>query len=225
MAGWLQALAVIAVVGALYVPLGDYLARVFSAGRHWRAETVMYRLCGVDGDADQRWPEYLRSLLAGSLAGIVVLYGLLRLQSHLPYSLGHPGMNPALAFDTAVSFTTNTSWQNYSGQATLGYLAQAAGLGVEAFLSAAIGLAAVLALIRGLVRRGTERGGNFWVALTPTVTRVLLPLAAGFAVLLAGLGVVENLASWHVVTTLAGGRQAVPGGLGGSWGPIKVVSG
>jgi K+-transporting ATPase A subunit len=91
------------------------------------------------------------------VAGIVVLYLLLRLQGHLPFSLGHPGMSPALAFDTAVSFTTNTSWQNYAGESTLGYLAQAAGLGVEAFLSAAVGLAAVLALIRGIVRRETDR--------------------------------------------------------------------
>ena len=225
MAGWLQALAVIAVVGALYVPLGDYLARVFTTGRHWRAETVMYRLCGVNGDADQRWPEYLRSLLAVSLAGIVVLYGLLRLQSHLPYSLGHPGMNPALAFDTAVSFTTNTSWQNYSGEATLGYLAQAVGLGVEAFLSAAVGLAAAVALIRGLIRRQTDRVGNFWVDLTRAVTRVLLPLALVSGVLLAGLGVIQNFSDGHTVATVAGGRQFLPGGPVASWEPIKLMSG
>jgi K+-transporting ATPase ATPase A chain len=134
-------------------------------------------------------------------------------------------MSPALAFDTAVSFTTNTSWQNYAGESTLGYLAQAAGLGVEAFLSAAVGLAAVLALIRGIVRRETDRVGNFWVDLTRAVIRVLLPLAAGFAVLLAGLGVIENLGNWQVVTTLAGGRQAIPGGLVASWEPIKLISG
>jgi K+-transporting ATPase A subunit len=225
MAGWLQAAAVIALVGALHVPLGDYMARAFTAPRHWRVERVIYRLGGMDPETDQTWPHYIRSLLAMSAVGVAVLYLLLRLQGHLPYSLGHPGMSPALAFDTAVSFTTNTSWQNYAGESTLGYLAQAAGLGVEAFLSAAVGLAAVLALIRGLVRRETDRVGNFWVDLTRTVTRVLLPLAAGFAVLLAGLGVVENLASWHVVTTLAGGRQAVPGGLVASWEPIKLMSG
>jgi K+-transporting ATPase KdpA subunit len=224
-AGWLQAAAVIALVGALHVPLGDYMARAFTARRHWRVERVIYRLGGMDAEVDQPWPHYIRSLLATSVAGIVVLYLLLRLQGHLPFSLGHPGMSPALAFDTAVSFTTNTSWQNYAGESTLGYLAQAAGLGVEAFLSAAVGLAAVLALIRGLVRHETDRVGNFWVDLTRTVTRVLLPLAAGFAVLLAGLGVVENLASWHVVTTLAGGRQAVPGGLVASWESIKLMSG
>lgn len=165
LAGWVQAAVVIAVVVGLHVPLGDYMARTFSSGRHWRGELLLYRCCGIDPDADQRWPDYLRSLLAVSLAGILVLYLLLRAQTLLPYSLGHPGLDPALAFNTAVSFTTNTSWQNYSGEAALGYLAQAAALGTEAFLSAAVGLAAALALIRGLVRRETDRVGNFWVDL------------------------------------------------------------
>jgi potassium-transporting ATPase potassium-binding subunit len=120
-AGWLQAAVVIALVGALHVPLGDYMARAFTARRHWRVEGVIYRLGGMDPGADQPWPRYIRSLLATSVAGIVVLYLLLRLQGHLPFSLGHPGMSPALAFDTAVSFTTNTSWQNYAGESTLGY--------------------------------------------------------------------------------------------------------
>jgi K+-transporting ATPase A subunit len=139
------------------------MARAVTARRHWRVERVIYRLGGMDSGADQPWSHYIRSLLAMSVAGIVAAYLLLRLQGHLPFSLGHPGMSPALAFDTAVSFTTNTSWQNYAGESTLGYLAQAAGLGVEAFLGAAVGLAAVLALIRGIVRRETDRVGNFWV--------------------------------------------------------------
>src|SRR5580704_8586953 len=225
MAGWLQAAAVIALVGALHVPLGDYMARAFTAPRHWRVERVIYRLGGMDPDADQPWPHYIGSLLALSAVGVVVLYLLLRLQGHLPYSLGHPGMSPALAFDTAVSFTTNTSWQNCAGESTLGYLAQAAGLGVEAFLSAAVGLAAALALIRGLVRRETDRIGNFWVDLTRGVVRVLLPLAVVSGIVLAGLGVVENLADPHLVTTLTGVRQAIPGGPVASWEPIKLMSG
>ena len=148
MAGWWQAVVVIAGVGVLHVPLGDYMARVFTGGRHWRAEAAFYRLSGIDPDADQRWPHYLAALLAVSGAGILLLYLMLRLQALLPYSLGHPGMSPALAWDTAVSFTTNTSWQNYAGETSLGGFAQAAGLGVEAFLSAAVGLAAALALPR-----------------------------------------------------------------------------
>jgi len=224
-AGWLQVVVVIVVVVALHVPLGDYMARTFSSGRHWRAELLLYRCCGIDPDADQRWPDYLRSLLAVSLAGILGLYLLLRAQALLPYSLGHPGMNPVLAFNTAVSFTTNTSWQNYSGEATLGYLAQAAGLGTQAFLSAAVGLAAALALIRGLIRRETDRVGNFWVDLTRSVIRLLLPLALVSGLVLAGLGVIQNLGDWHVVTSVAGGRQAIPGGPVASWEPIKLMSG
>lgn len=128
MAGWLRAVVVIMVVGALHVPLGDHMARTFGSARHWRAERALYRLGGIDPDADQRWTAYLRSLLAVSLAGIGGFYLLLRAQAWLPYSLGHSGMSPDLAFDTAVSFTTNTSWQNYPGETTLGSLAQAAGL-------------------------------------------------------------------------------------------------
>jgi K+-transporting ATPase ATPase A chain len=225
MAGWLQAAVVIIAVLALHVPLGDYMARAFGRSGHWRAERLLYRACGIDPDTEQRWTVYLRSLLAVSLAGILGLYLLLRAQSLLPYSLGHPGMNPALAFNTAVSFTTNTSWQNYSGEATLGYAAQAAGLGVEAFLSAAVGLAAALALIRGLIRRDTDKVGNFWVDLTRSITRVLLPLALLSGLLLAGLGVIQNLGGWHLAGTVAGGRQAIPGGPVASWESIKLMSG
>jgi K+-transporting ATPase KdpA subunit len=224
-AGWLQAALVIAVVVALHVPLGDYMARTFTAGPHWRPERVLYRCCGIDPDADQRWPDYLRSLLAVSLAGILVLYLLLRVQGFLPFSLGHPGVPPALAFNTAVSFTTNTSWQNYAGESTLGYLAQAAGLGTEAFLSAAVGLAAALALIRGLTRRETDRVGNCWADLTRSVTRLLIPLALAFGIVLAGLGVIENLSSGRLASALAGGTQRIPGGLVASWESIKLLSG
>ncbi|HYZ52446.1 MAG TPA: potassium-transporting ATPase subunit KdpA [Streptosporangiaceae bacterium] len=225
MAGWLQALLVLGLVGVLHVPLGNYMARAFTTSRHWRLETAIYRACGIDPASDQRWSHYAVSVLAVSGAGVLLLYLLLRIQAVLPYSLGHPGMNPALAFNTAVSFTTNTSWQNYSGEATLGFVAQAAGLGTEAFLSAAVGLCVALALIRGLVRRQTDRVGNFWVDLVRSVTRVLLPLAAVFAVVLAGLGVVQNLSGWHVVSTLAGARQAIPGGPVASWESIKLMSG
>ena len=107
------------------MPLGDYLARVFTTTRHWRAETVIYRACGINPDDDQPWTHYAASVLAVSGAGILLLYLLLRVQGALPFSFGHPGLDPALAFNTAVSFTTNTSWQNYAGEASLGDVAQA----------------------------------------------------------------------------------------------------
>ena len=225
MAGWLQALVVLGLVGALHVPLGDYMARTFTSARHWRAERMIYRACGINPENDQRWTHYAVSVLAVSGGGVLLLYLLLRAQAALPFSFGHPGMSPALAFNTAVSFTTNTSWQNYAGEASLGDVAQAAGLGTEAFLSAAVGLCVALALIRGLVRRDASTVGNFWVDLVRAVVRVLLPLAAVFAIVLAGLGVVQNLSSGHVLGTLAGGRQFIPGGLVASWEPIKLMSG
>ena len=225
MAGWLQAIVVIGLVGVLHVPLGDYMARVFTAPRHWRAETLIYRASGINPDNDQRWPHYAASVLATSGAGILLLYLLLRAQAGLPFSFGHPGMSPALAFNTAVSFTTNTSWQNYAGEASLGAVAQAAGLGTEAFLSAAVGLCVALALIRGLIRRNTDLVGNFWVDLVRAVIRVLLPLAVVFAIVLAALGVVQDLSSGSVFSTLAGTRRMVPGGLVASWEPIKLMSG
>ena len=225
MAGWLQALVVLGLVGALHVPLGDYMARTFTSARHWRAERVIYRACGINPENDQRWPHYAVSVLAISGAGVLLLYPVLRAQAALPFSFGHPGMSPALAFNTTVSFTTNTSWQNYAGEASLGDVAQAAGLGTEAFLSAAVGLCVALALIRGLVRRDTSTVGNFWVDLVRAVVRVLLPLAAVFAIVLAGLGVVQNLSSGHVLGTLASSRQLIPGGLVASWEPIKLMSG
>ena len=225
MAGWLQALVVLGLVGALHVPLGDYMARTFASARHWRAERVIYRACGINPENDQRWTHYAVSVLAVSGGGVLLLYLLLRARAALPFSFGHPGMSPALAFNTAVSFTTNTSWQNYAGEASLGDVAQAAGLGTEAFLSAAVGLCVALALIRGLVRRDASTVGNFWVDLVRAVVRVLLPLAAVFAIVLAGLGVVQNLSSGHVLGTLAGSRQFIPGGLVASWEPIKLMSG
>ncbi|MGE5760380.1 MAG: potassium-transporting ATPase subunit KdpA [Gemmatimonadota bacterium] len=225
MTGWLQALFALGIVAVLHVPLGDYLARVYTDVRHWRIETLVYRVCRIDADADQRWGHYLGSILAFSAVGVLGLYAILRLQSHLPLSLGHPSMPAPLAFNTAVSFTTNTSWQNYPGESTLGHLALATGLGTQAFASAAVGLAAGVALIRGLVRHRTDRLGNFWVDLTRSIVRVLLPLAAVFAIILIGLGVVQNLAGPRAIASLAGTPQTILGGPVGSWEPIKLMSG
>jgi len=220
-----QVLLVVGVLAVLHVPLGNYLARVYTASAHGRVEMLIFRLGRIDPDADQRWPVYLTSLLAFSAVGVGALYLLLRLQGHLPYSLGHPGMSPALAFDTAVSFTTNTSWQSYSGESTLGHTALAVGLGTQAFLSLAVGMAAAVALVRGLTRRNTDRVGNFWVDLTRGCLRVAVPLALLGGLALLACGVVQNLEPAHSATGLAGIRQPLIGGPVASWEPVKLLSG
>jgi potassium-transporting ATPase potassium-binding subunit len=225
LAKWLQALLVMAVVGAAYVPLGDYMARVYSRTSHLRVETVIYRLCGVDPQAEQKWTRYLGSLLAFSAMSVLALFALLRVQSHLPFAEGHEDVPPALAFNTAVSFVTNTSWQSYAGEATLGHLALAAGLGVAAFTSAAVGMAAGVALVRGLVRHETDRVGNFWVDLVRGSLWVLLPLSVLLAVVLMGAGVVQNLHGPRTLATLLGGEQTILGGPVASWESIKLLSG
>src|ERR1700732_5108115 len=153
------------------------MARVYSDSKDWRGEKVIYRLVGAQPDDVQRWPRYAVSLLAFSAVSVLFLYGLLLLQTLLPEPWGHKGMTPALAFNTAVSFTTNTSWQNYAGESALGHLGLAAGLGVEAFASAAVGMCVAVALVRGLARHQTDRLGNFWVDLTRSCVRILLPLS------------------------------------------------
>jgi K+-transporting ATPase ATPase A chain len=225
MFGWSQALFVLVVLVAVHVPLGDYMAQTLDGGRHLKAERWVYRICGVDPDGEQDWRHYLVALMAFSVMSILALFALFTLQRHLPWSLGHGGMPWQLALHTAVSFTTNTSWQNYAGESTTGHLAVMAGLGVQAFASAAVGICVGLALIRGLVRRGTDELGNFWVDLTRTVLRVLLPLAVVFGLVLIGLGVEQNLTSAQTLSTVAGGRQTIIGGPVGSWEPIKLMTG
>ncbi|MEU9992624.1 potassium-transporting ATPase subunit KdpA [Streptomyces sp. NPDC048045] len=225
MYGWLQATLILAVVVGLHVPLGDYMARALDGGPHKRAERALHKVCGIDPDAEQDWRHYLFALLAFSLAGIAALFALFTLQAKLPWSTGHAGMPWRLALHTAVSFTTNTSWQNYAGESATGHLAVMAGLGVQAFASAAVGICAALALIRGLVRRDTDRLGNFWVDLIRTIFRVILPLSILFGIVLIALGVPQNLGGAHTVTTVAGGQQTLLGGPVGSWEPIKLMSG
>jgi len=225
MYAWLQATLILAVVVALHVPLGDYMAKALDGGPHRRAERVLYKVCGVDPDREQGWRHYLFALLAFSLTSISALFALFTLQGRLPWSTGHEGMPWRLALHTAVSFTTNTSWQNYAGESTTGHLAVMAGLGVQAFASAAVGICAALALIRGLVRRDTAQLGNFWVDLNRTIFRVILPLSIVSGIILIALGVPQNLGGAHTVTTVAGGQQTLLGGPVGSWEPLKLMSG
>jgi len=223
LASALQVLLLVAVLAVAQRPLGDHLARTVESRRHLALERAGYRLVGVDPDADQRWPVYLRSVLAFSLVSIVVLYAMLRLQAYLPYSLSRDGMPSLQALNTAVSFVTNTNWQSYSGEAALGYTAQMAGLAVQNFLSAAVGIAVAVALVRGLSRRETDRLGNFWVDLTRITLRVLLPLAVVFGVVLLLNGVVQNFNGDTAISTLSGGTQTIPGGPVASQEAIKEL--
>ena len=212
LAGWLQLGLLVVALGACYIPLGNYMARIFTSDKDWRVERGIYRLIGVDPRADQKWSGYLRSMLAFSLISVLAVYGIERLQHYLLLSVGMASVPPALAWNTAASFVTNTNWQNYSGESTMGYLTQMAGLAVQNFLSAAVGLVIAIALIRGFIRSRTDRLGNFWVDVTRSVVRLLLPLSViGGIVLMAG-GVIDNFSAYHTVTTLTGGHQTIVGG-------------
>ncbi|QRX95794.1 potassium-transporting ATPase subunit KdpA [Streptomyces noursei] len=223
LAGWLQVLALIGALALSYRPLGDYLARILTSAKHLRAERLIYRLGGVDGDADQRWIGYLRSVLAFSLVSVLFLYGFMRLQNHLLLSIGMQAVAPDLSFNTAVSFVTNTNWQSYSGESTMGHLVQMAGLAVQNFVSAAVGIAVVTALIRGFTRKKTDRVGNFWVDLTRIVLRVLLPLSFVLALVLVANGVIENFHAVHSISTIAGDSQSLTGGPVASQEAIKEL--
>jgi K+-transporting ATPase ATPase A chain len=222
-AGLLQVALLIAALAACYRPLGAYMARTYTSEHDTRIERVLYKVMGVDPKADQRWPVYARSLLAFSAVSVLFLYGLLRFQSHLPLSLGFPGVAPDQAFNTAASFVTNTNWQSYSGESTMGHLAQMAGLAVQNFASAAVGMAVAVALIRGFIRSRTDRIGNFWVDLTRGCLRILLPLAVVGAIVLIAAGAIQNLSSGTDATTLAGIHQTITGGPVASQEVIKEL--
>ncbi|QBR91515.1 potassium-transporting ATPase subunit KdpA [Nocardioides euryhalodurans] len=223
MAGLLQIGMLLAALAVCYRPLGGHMARVFTAERDLRIERLVYRLVGVDPRAEQRWTAYATSVLAFSFVGVAALYALQRFQSGLPWSLGFPGVDPALAFNTAASFVTNTNWQAYSGEATMGHLTQMAGLAVQNFVSAAVGISVAVALIRGFARSRTDGIGNFWVDLVRVTFRVLLPLAVVAAVVLIALGAIQNLSAGTDATTLTGGQQTITGGPVASQEAIKEL--
>ena len=166
-----------ALLAIVHVPLGNYMARVFSSPKDLKVERGFYRVIGVDAASEQSWPAYLRSVLAFSAIGILLVYGLQRLQEFLPWSLGLAAPSEHLSFNTAISFVTNTNWQSYSPDITLGYSVQLIGLAVQNFVSAAVGIAVAIALVRGFARRRTGTIGNFWVDLTRGTLRILLPFA------------------------------------------------
>ncbi|WUD77747.1 potassium-transporting ATPase subunit KdpA [Streptomyces sp. NBC_00510] len=223
LAGWLQILALVGALALTYRPLGDYMAHTLTSAKHLRVERFAYRLGGVDGDADQKWSVYLRSVLAFSAVSVLFLYGFMRLQNHLLLSIGMPAVTPGVSFNTAASFVTNTNWQSYSGESTMGHLVQMSGLAVQNFVSAAVGIAVVAALIRGFTRKKTDRIGNFWVDLTRIVVRVLLPLAFVFAIVLVAGGVVQNFHGVESISTLVGDHQSMTGGPVASQEVIKEL--
>ncbi|MGX1759278.1 potassium-transporting ATPase subunit KdpA [Streptomyces lydicus] len=223
LAGWLQILVLMAALTLSFRPLGDYMAHILTTTRHLRAERLIYKSGGVHGDADQKWAVYLRSVLAFSLVSVLFLYAFLRLQSHLLLSLGMKAVPPDQAFNTAASFVTSSNWQSYSGESAMGHLVQMAGLAVQNFVSAAMGIAVVAALIRGFTRKKTDQVGNFWVDLTRIVVRLLLPLSLIFAIVLVAGGVIQNFHGVHDITTIAGGHQSVTGGPVASQEAIKEV--
>jgi K+-transporting ATPase ATPase A chain len=222
---WSGLLTIVTLVGVLalvYVPLGDYMARVFTTPRHSRVEKGIYRLGGVNADAEQSPRAYILSVLGFSLVSLVVLYGILVGQSHLPFDRDLPGMPGWMAFNTSISFVANTNWQSYGGESTLGFAAQMAGLAVQNFLSAAVGIAVAVALIRGFVRVRSGELGNFWVDLTRSTIRILLPIAFVGAVVLLLNGVVQNFTD-TTINTLAGHSQVVTGGPVASQEAIKEL--
>ncbi len=221
LAAVLQVSVLVAALAAVHVPLGDYMARVYGSRRHLGVERAVYRLAGVDAEADQRARVYAVALVGFSLASTLLLYAFLRLQHLLPLSLGFDGIEPAGAFNTAVSFVTNTNWQWYSGESAMGHLVQMAGLAVQNFLSAAVGMAVAVALVRGFARSQTDRVGNFWVDLVRGTVRIVLPFAFVAAVVLVLGGAVQNFAGAQEVTTLTGGAQSVVGGPIASQEAIK----
>jgi K+-transporting ATPase ATPase A chain len=229
-ASWVQFAVLIAVLLVTAPLLGRYMARVYGEGKapgdrvFGPVERLIYRLCRVSPASEQRWTGYAFSVLGFSLFSFLALYGLQRTQQWLPLNPNDlPAVTDHVAFNAAVSFMTNTNWQSYSGELTMSHLTQMSGLTVQNFVSAAVGMAVMAALIRGLARRRATTVGNFWVDLTRTVVRILLPLSLLVAIVLISQGVIQNLSGHTLVSTVEGASQLVPGGPAASQIAIKQL--
>ncbi len=194
-AGLVQVGILIVALAAAYRPLGDYMARVFRAEKHSKLELAIYRVGRIDPNAEQKWSTYAYGVLGFSFVSVVLLYVLQRIQAVLPFNFGRGDVEPGMAFNTAVSFVTNTNWQSYVPETVMGHTVQMVGLTVQNFVSAAVGLAVAVALVRGFVRHQTDRLGNFWVDLVRGTIRILLPLAFVAAIVMIALGVTMSLKS------------------------------
>ncbi|HUL87193.1 MAG TPA: potassium-transporting ATPase subunit KdpA [Pseudolabrys sp.] len=228
--GWLQIVFYFVVLTALVVPLGRYMARVFEGGRTFMSpllrpvEVALYRIAGVDEKREQDWITYTVAMLFFNAAGFLLVYAILRLQAILPFNPADQSAVPAdLSFNTAVSFTTNTNWQNYGGESTLSYFSQMIGLTTQNFVSAATGIALLIALIRAFARASAKTVGNFWVDLTRTTLYVLLPLAFIGALILVWQGVPQNMGAYIDATTLEGAKQTLSQGPAASQIAIKQL--
>ncbi|WP_435216928.1 potassium-transporting ATPase subunit KdpA [Streptomyces sp. bgisy034] len=223
LAGVLQLLALIAALALAYIPLGNYMAKVYSSDKHWRAEKWIYKAIGANPDTEMRWTAYLRGVLAFSVVGVLFLYLLQRIQGVLPGSLGFSSIDPDQAFNTAVSFVTNTNWQSYYGEQAMGHVVQTAGLAVQNFVSSAVGIAVAVALVRGFARSRTGELGNFWSDLVRGTLRVLVPIAAVAAVVLVACGAIQNFSGIYEVGQFTGGQQQWNGGAVASQEAIKEL--
>jgi K+-transporting ATPase ATPase A chain len=215
--------ALVLALALAFRPFGDYMYRVVEGTKHSRVERGVYRVIGVNPSGEQSWTVYARSVLAFSAVSILFLYVFQRVQSHLLLSLGFPNVPAALSWNTAVSFVTNTNWQAYSGESTMGQLVQMAGLAVQNFASAAVGIAVAVALVRGFARHHTDQLGNFWVDLTRIVFRILLPIAVIGAIVVVAAGMVQNFSAGTDVHTIAGASQHITGGPVASQEVIKQL--
>ncbi|RDV43143.1 potassium-transporting ATPase subunit KdpA [Leifsonia sp. ku-ls] len=218
-----QLATLLLMLGLVYRPLGDYMAATFTSKKDLRVERGFYRIIGVDSNVEQSWPVYLRSVLAFSVLGVLLLYLLQRAQAVLPYALGLPAVPEGISFNTAISFVTNTNWQSYSPETTMGYTVQLAGLAVQNFLSAAVGIAVGIALVRAFAAHRSGTVGNLWVDVTRATVRILLPLSLVLAVILIAGGVVQNVNGFTHVTTLTGATATIPGGPVASQEAIKEL--
>ena len=226
----LQIILFFALLIGLTPVLGKYMAKVFTGEKHFMRpvlgwlEKVTYKLIGIDPEEESNWKSYAFGLLLFNLIGLVFVFLIQMLQAYLPMNPAHlPNVSWHLAFNTAASFITNTNWQSYAGETTLSYFVQMLGLTVQNFVSAATGLAVLLALIRGLSRKTTEHLGNFWTDLTRSTLYGLLPLSILFSIVLVGQGVVQNFKPYETVQTLQGVKQVIPMGPAASQIAIKQI--
>ncbi|MEV8022164.1 potassium-transporting ATPase subunit KdpA [Streptomyces sp. NPDC086554] len=223
LSGVLQLLALIVALGLAYRPLGDYMAKVYGSKKHLRAEKWIYKVIGANPDTEMRWPAYLRGVLAFSAVGVLFLYLLQRLQGSLPGSLGFTAIDPDQAFNTAASFVANTNWQSYYGEQAMGHVVQTGGLAVQNFVSAAVGIAVAVALVRGFARSRTGELGNFWSDLVRGVVRILIPISVIGALVLVACGAIQNFSGIHEVGQFTGGSQEWNGGAVASQEVIKEL--